>query len=146
MWNTQQTSEKSLSKRWQSRTKVMMNNYRWNVFRVEREARHRRRVAAQNIMFSVFCFCYLWRQRLNTFLQLSLSPASHFKRWLLQTAWGLQDPLLSNERRWTVCKVGKNASLLQQSSIRNSFKTVSLHVESIVVVSDCTNLAALPLR
>lgn len=41
MWNTQQTSEKSLSKWWQSRTKVMMNNYRWNVFRVEREAQLR---------------------------------------------------------------------------------------------------------
>lgn len=41
-------------------------------------------------------------------------------------------------------RLGKNVVLLQPSSIRNSFETASLHVESIPVVSDCTSLAALP--
>lgn len=76
MWNTQQTSEKSLSTWWQRRTKETMNNYGWNVFRERSVAlTFEGRVATQNSVL----FLLLWRQRLNTFLQPHTSNAGYWK-------------------------------------------------------------------
>lgn len=143
MWNTKQTSEKSLSKRWQSRTKVTLNNHRWNVFRVEGEARLRLlkvgsplRTLCSQCSVSVIV-------RAKTEHVSSVKLISSLTLQTLVTANILGSP--GSDQMYADGQSARWGRMLQQRSIRNSFKTASLHVESIPVVSDCTNFAALPL-